>query len=557
MTTIEMLEPRDDCYVKFEWKPVTDGTYSFNISADPEDMIIELDEKNNGIEFDATVFKSLGYGGSCLETFADGTVNGAFIFEMGDRVGNDGPKHWYEGTFKEGDTYGTEWNILLPADASIETARLYLYWGFAEGYTQPIAFNVKFNDHLLAQDPAYPEYSDYPIEEGTAYGYNYAYGVYCYDVRDYVTGSDESTVTIRDLHGAAKTCIAGMSLVIVYESDEGILTKYWINEGADVLGAGGSGLRFSPLLPDECTTEVVFEGDADSDGLSNATLITVVPWGNRGNERVDEVFYRGTKWVGKKKNGLYFNGKELKDGVWICDCNKDSVGIDKRDVKDDLVKRNNVAELQDRGDGMMVSANAFLFLRYPPDLNVINLTAPESTVVGAQHSINTTIRNDGRSDAHDFNVTFYIDGKEMVRIPHLDLPAGENMTLHLYNWTPMMLVHVYNLTAAADVLSGEDWTEIETDNNAMSKSVVIEEGGFGNQTGPRGDGGGSNPTGGKFTEEITGRVMQGMKEFLSVGGGGGAGMFSLTEWIMKGVVWLVLLSFVGLDTGWSRGVMRG
>ena len=134
----------------------------------------------------------------------------------------------------------------------------------------------------------------------------------------------------------------------------------------------------------------------------------------------------------------------------------------------------------------------------------------------------------------------------MVRIPHLDLPAGENMTIRLYNWTPMLLMHVYNLTAAADVLSGADWTEIETDNNAVTKRVPIEEGGFGNQTGPRGTGGGSNPTGGKYTEEITGRVLQGIKEFFTMGKGGGAGMFSLTEWIMKGAAWLVLLLFVGL-----------
>ena len=142
-------------------------------------------------------------------------------------------------------------------------------------------------------------------------------------------------------------------------------------------------------------------------------------------------------------------------------------------------------------------------------------------------------------------MTFYIDGKQMVRIPHIDLPVGENMTLHLYSWTPMMLMYMYNLTAAADVLSGEDWTEIETDNNAMTKRVLIEEGGFGNETGPRGTGGGRNPTGGKFTEPITGRIMRGITELIG-SGGGGAGMFSLTEWIMKGAVWLVLLLFVGL-----------
>jgi subtilase family serine protease len=100
--------------------------------------------------------------------------------------------------------------------------------------------------------------------------------------------------------------------------------------------------------------------------------------------------------------------------------------------------------------------NAFLRLIFPPDLNIIDLTVPASTVVGAHHPINVTIRNDGKGNAHDFNVTFHIDGKQMIQIPHLDLVAGENMTLHPYNWTPKMLGHVYNLTAAADVLSGED-----------------------------------------------------------------------------------------------------
>jgi hypothetical protein len=211
-------------------------------------------------------------------------------------------------------------------------------------------------------------------------------------------------------------------------------------------------------------------------------------------------------------------------------------------VTDHLEKGDNEAEMGSRGNFIMPN-NAFLRLIFPPDLNVINLTAPKSTVVGAHHSINTTLRNDGRSDAHDFNVTFYIDRKQMIRIPHLDLPAGENMTIHLYNWTPMLLLHSYNLTVAADVLSGEGWTEVETDNNAMTKHVTIEEGGFGNQTGPRGTGGGSNPTGGECTEPITGRVMDWMT-FHTGGGGGGAGMFSALEWVMKGAVWLVLMLFV-------------
>ena len=46
--------------------------------------------------------------------------------------------------------------------------------------------------------------------------------------------------------------------------------------------------------------------------------------------------------------------------------------------------------------------------------------------------------------------------------------------------------------------------------------------------------GGSEATGGKFTEEITDKILQEVK--FATFGGGGAGMFSLTEWIMNGVV---------------------
>ena len=41
-----------------------------------------------------------------------------------------------------------------------------------------------------------------------------------------------------------------------------------------------------------------------------------------------------------------------------------------------------------------------------------------------------------------------IGRKQMVRIPQLDPAAGENMTIHLHNWTPIMLGLMYNLMAA-------------------------------------------------------------------------------------------------------------
>ena len=60
---------------------------------------------------------------------------------------------------------------------------------------------------------------------------------------------------------------------------------------------------------------------------------------------LENMGYKGTKWYGKKKNGLYFNSKELVDGAWICNSSKDSVGIDRCDVDDYLIKRDNIAEI--------------------------------------------------------------------------------------------------------------------------------------------------------------------------------------------------------------------
>jgi len=505
-----------------EVEPPDDVDYNITIVADQEDVVKELDETNNNATGTATVYSHTNYTGGELYLYDDDWVYG----NIGYTIGNSK----YEGTTWR--DYRVNFKDVIPEDIEgedIKLARLYLYWtggratNISEGKAVPVPIeaDIKFNGVLLSESR---RYLDYPHASRT---YDVSWGTYTYEIPLDALKPDNSVVVDRSpfknkydsdpgYRNPSTFGIFGVGLLVAYESDRGVLTNYWINEGGDVIYEGANSLGINDMV-----TTAVFEGKVEDSGLSNATLWTVVPGGN------DE-------------NALYFN--EMRWGnVW-----DDMLGIDHRYVTDDLLAKDNKARLQYISGNSMMSAGAFLFVRYPPDLNVINLTAPESTVIGAQHSINTTIRNDGRSDAHDFNVTFYIDGNQMVRIPHLDLPAGKNMTLHLYNWTPMVLVHVYNLTATADVLLGEDWTEIETDNNAISKSVIIEEGGFGNQTGPRGTGGGSNPTGGKFTEEITGRVMKGVKEFLSVGGGGGAGMFSLTEWIMKGAVWLVLSSLVCL-----------
>lgn len=527
------LSAKQSAKVAFVWIPSDPGDYSVSAITDSGGNVNELKEDNNVASAGVYVYPFSGYtGGGSLVNYKHDMVNGSVVFTIGDSKRLS--------SCSKDSALTVNFDDVIPA--KVKFARLYLYvdTGSNQGRTValPIEVGMEFNGRKVQTGRRYTDIS-------VASGWNVTYGLYCYDVTNYIEKENMAVATrISPIYnGYYYFGIAAIGLLIVGEDDDAILTKYWVNEGIDVMMAKNwrfpTGLSFGDCI---VSAEFVDVEPGDLDGV-NATFMAILSLMSE-----EELF--------QEANGegdvLRFNGHKLGSlkgkSHWAYQnptgANTIAMTGDKwESVTDDLKRGNNLATIQSKGN-FVVPSNAFLVLRYPPDLSVINLTAPKSTVVGAHHSINATIRNDGRSDAHDFNVTFHIDGKQMVRIPHIDLPAGENVTLHLYNWTPMLLMHSYNLTAAADVLSGEDWTEIETENNAMTKHVTIEEGGFGNRTGPRGPGGGSNPTGGEFTEEITGRVMQGMKEFLSFGGGGGAGMFSLTEWIMKGAVWLVLLLFV-------------
>ncbi len=542
----ELLWVGETLPIRFEFDPSEEleigGNYTVFLTADSSNDICESSglycprgECNNFTSEDVYVYNTSGYtGGGELINIAHGEVNGRVVYTIGDSS--------YGTLTHPGGVETVRYTGVIPDDADIEFARIFLYWFMHHqdlsrpGYCfipEIADVDVTFNGQGL--DNA-GNYTDTPGASKVDYGY----GLYSYDVKDQITsGTNVATVTNNAEWDMG---VHAIGLMVVYEDADEPLTKYWVNEGADVVMAANN--KYPTGLPSgDCITTATF-GDVKRDDTENVNAALLTVMGMYSPCSPEEL-------CSNPGDALEFNyqsiGSRNGTGYWRCQTPaKVALTSDEwENVADHLKSGDNRAEIHSFGNYLM-SNNAFLRLIFPPDLNVINLTAPASTVVGAHHSVNVTIRNDGRSDAHDFNVTFYIDRKQMVRIPHLDLPAGENMTIRLYNWTPMLLMHVYNLTAAADVLSGADWTEIETDNNAVTKRVPIEEGGFGNQTGPRGTGGGSNPTGGKYTEEITGRVLQGIKEFFTMGKGGGAGMFSLTEWIMKGAAWLVLLLFVGL-----------
>ena len=143
----------------------------------------------------------------------------------------------------------------------------------------PPKIDMKFNGDSVSLSE--PPHLDYPVDAKESYGWNYAYGTYCYDVPVNNGSNNDAEFTIS---GVNEAWIAGLGLLIVYEGGNETLTKYWIDEGADMLLSGATSQGYyTPLLPNETTTKVPFNGCVDSYKLGNETLVTVVPFGNDGD----------------------------------------------------------------------------------------------------------------------------------------------------------------------------------------------------------------------------------------------------------------------------------
>jgi hypothetical protein len=434
----EPLYTNEDRAIRFEFDPSEElevgGNYAVFLIADSAGDVCESNdlypsgEYNNFISMNIYVYNSSGYTGSSnLTNAAQGEVHGRVAYTIGDSR--------YTGLTPPGGEETVRYPGVIPDDAcdKVELARIFVYWytwHMVGGRVVPVLadVNVTFNGRNLTKAG---NYSDNP----SATTFDYGCGLYSYDVTDYVT-SGENEATVKN-NAEWNMGIHAIGLLVVYEDEDEPLTKYWINEGADIMMAAN---RVYPIgLPNsDCITTATFEGVERNDTENvNAALLTVLGMYTQYDE---------SDLVSDEGDALRFNnqsiGSLIGTGYWECHYAGTGVALTSdewEDVTDYLQLGDNLAEIQSKGNFMMPN-NAFLRLIFPPDLNITNLTAPDSIVIGMEYPINVTIRNDGRSDAHDFNVTLYIDGKQMVRIPHLDLPAGNYTTLHLYNWTPMMLI---------------------------------------------------------------------------------------------------------------------
>ncbi|MCW7073978.1 MAG: DUF3344 domain-containing protein, partial [Methanophagales archaeon] len=235
---VSCLKPNGETlpYV-FNWTvPAAEGVYNFTLRADPEDDVEERDEtNNNGSAFLKRAFADIGYRGDKLEPYkTNKTVEGDVIFKLYTR--------WKTLEPNNNNTYSANWNVQIPDGAMIEIARLYVYWGWswrrsASGDV-PACPNItmEFNGQTITQSG---NYTDYPVNATASYGRNYAYGTYCYNVLPIgIVRNGTNTATLTLNQGVNETGFQGMGLLVVYRGGDETYTRYWIDEGADMLIGG-------------------------------------------------------------------------------------------------------------------------------------------------------------------------------------------------------------------------------------------------------------------------------------------------------------------------------
>jgi len=356
------LAAGNSAVVQFLWIPVGDdclqnGVYA-DTSADYElravvnsnDNVEEKDETNNEMtEVEKACYN--GYlGDEPLVTAAHGMLNGGMIFTTGDGV--------YGKLDNIGSVKSTVYNITIPAGATVELARLNVYYTWHYEKDSLPQMKVSVNGTPVTIDNAY---NDIKCQHPDTL-WNYPWGNYVYDVTTLITGNGAYTVTVERTAGPS-FCIAAPGLVIVYEDNTKPLIEYWINEGADML-IGGRRHDGGYLSPDECVNTALFPGDILIGTVTQAVLGVVSPWTDSDPD--DVISFNGVE-IGKGLYQGYDNPVDTTVGAMSMHIGSSNaqVGIHAAGVMAHLQASDNVASQGDDGDCMM-PANAFLVVEYAP-----------------------------------------------------------------------------------------------------------------------------------------------------------------------------------------------
>ena len=352
--------------VQLKWTPIgmdcEDGgsqqTYTLKAIADCDNDTVEMNEANN----ESTTEEIVYWAGYSADEHINGVawhgmLHGGLHYTTGDG--------YYSCMYSPGTYVETDYSITVPSGASVELARLNVYYTWSKLYSTgvyPVMEISITNTSGTYVVPINASYSDRPCDS-PAIAYEYPFGNYVYDLTPYITGDGSYTVNVKNVGPTDYSfCIAAPGIVILYEDDTKPEYEFWILEGADLL-EGGRRCGAGNLDLSECICNATFTGEVDTNKVETATLGIVSAWG-------------GAAWGADWTSYYWFNDHYIGDGSMLggyssaydetVNCMSihvanAQVGANVSDVTCYITDHDNLVSFGDDGDSMM-PVNAFLAL---------------------------------------------------------------------------------------------------------------------------------------------------------------------------------------------------
>ena len=423
---------------------------NITVIADCDGAIAESNETNNA-SFHTAMVVNNGYkgkrytGGNDLDTLQVHTLKGDIIYSTGDSY------YLSSYSYPSWTHYTAHWNASdspVPNGASVEEARLYVYYTWDTKGVIPDNISLTFNGYSETPDAVYSDRKGYG-------SYDYPSGMVAYNVTSNFNTSGNTAILTNSYSGGGSVSMQGMLLIVIYAESSEPERTIWINEECDLLSAKSSYCT----TPEEATAYAPFGGPIDLAKVERAKLITVAPSADKGGDM----------------NRLYFND-HVWNGTWNHYIgNNTNLGLNETEVTADLNSSNNLAKLQDNGDSMEAS-NAILVVEYKqPDLIVTDITPNCGYLFANENNeISATIRNNGSADAGAFNVSFIIDGFSATASVSV-LSAGNDTGVSIIDPTSRTVGDSVTITVTADC-NGEVSESNETNNVTVQAETVVNNG---------------------------------------------------------------------------------